>query len=228
MNKDYNEWKNLTSCEISNKNNPYDNVGEIHNELMAEIEKAGNPEMSLDEVYKLSDEIIISTFGNKIIPRFSSKKIATPIVSIQDDEEYSKFINSLDINKEEKWIYFGLSDIMFRYNGENLENIITEIKEFENNILKRYHPEKIINVLLSSSICRYALSYWDYRVRETGVSALRKGFWKKLFTGVADALGGLAGGAAATPTVIGIIAGAVGGAIGASAGFSKIWDIFAK
>ncbi|WP_326981037.1 hypothetical protein VUJ46_12145 [Chryseobacterium sp. MYb264] len=46
---------------------------------------------------------------------------------------------------------------------------------------------------------------------------------EKLFTGVADAIGG-----AASATVIGAVAGAIVGGGAAIAGFSKAWDLFAE
>ena len=55
--------KNLESldnldCEIFNDNNPYDETGKKHNELLFEIESAGNPEMSSEEVYQLVDKVV--------------------------------------------------------------------------------------------------------------------------------------------------------------------------
>lgn len=73
-----------------------------------------------------------------------------------------------------------------------------------------------------------SLAYWDSRAKKGGGIAANKGFWKKLFTAVADAIGGAGGAVAGATTVVGGIAGGVVGGIAASTGFSKVWDLFAN
>lgn len=223
----YQQWKTNTECEVSNTTNPYDEAGSTHNELMAKIESEGNPEMTLDEVFELSDNVLKDTYGDELVPGYSSKEFATPIINFDSEETYRNYINSLKINEEQKNLAFRLYDIMFTYTGTNLCEVIEQIKEFENEVLQNYKPEDIENVLISSSVGRYALAYWDGRVSENGTLAL-KGFWKKFFTAVADAIGAVGGAIVGAPTVAGGIAGGVVGAIGASAGFAEVWDVFAK
>ncbi len=223
----YQQWKTNTECEVSNTTNPYDEAGSTHNELMARIESEGNPEMTLDEVFELSDNVLKDTYGDELVPGYSSKEFATPIINFDSEETYRNYINSLKINEEQKTLAFRLYDIMFTYTGTNLCEVIEQIKEFENEVLQNYKPEDIENVLISSSVGRYALAYWDGRVSENEILALR-GFWKKLFTGIADAIGAVGGAIAGAATVVGGIAGGVVGAIGASAGFAEVWDVFAN
>lgn len=53
-----------------------------------------------------------------------------------------------------------------------------------------------------------------------------KTFWKKFFTGVADAVEATAGAIVGSTTIIGGIADDVVGAIEASSGFTNVWDVF--
>ena len=228
MEKKYLEWKNNTDCDISNRNNPYDEAGSQHNELVAEIESMGTPDMSLDEVFRLVDHVANEHYGKELIQGFTSKEFATPIINFETEVVYQAYINNLKISENQKQDIFKLNEIMFSYDGKNLCEITETIKNFENELLTRYKPDEIENVLISSSVGRYALAYWDNRMKEDSTSMQRRGFWKKFFTAVADAIGGAAGAVAGSATVVGGIGGGVVGAIGASTGFAKVWDIFAE
>ncbi len=216
----YEDWPKRIDCEVSNPLNPYDEAGLRHNELMAQIESEGNPEMTLDDVFELCDKVLKETFKNELPPNYSSKENATPIINIETEEEYRNYINSLELSVEQKDNVFKLNDILFRYNGNNICEIIKSVKDFENALMKKYKPETMENVLISSSVGRFALAYWDSRVSNDNIEA--KGFWKKLFTGIADSIGAVGGAG------VGGLAGGITGAIGASAGFGSVWDIFAK
>lgn len=225
MNK-YELWQQKVKCEIPNKENPFDEAGLQHNHLMAVIEEKGNPKMSLDEVYELCGSVLYDEFKEELIPNYSSKTFATPIVNLDSEREYRDYINSLDLDNQLKNYLFELFDIMFKYNAKNLCDIISEIKQFESNILKKHRPGEIENVLITSSVGRYSLAYWDDRYDESDI--MPKAFWKKFFTGVADAVGATAGAIGGSATVVGGIAGGVVGAIGASSGFANVWDVFAN
>ncbi|QTY27884.1 hypothetical protein [Flavobacterium sp. CS20] len=162
----------------------------------------------------------------ELIPNYSSKQFATPIVNLDSQREYENFINSLDLDNQLKRYLFELFDIMFKYDAKNLCDIIGEIKRFESNLLKNHKPKDVENVLITSSVGRYSLAYWDDRYDQGDISA--KAFWKKFFTGVADAVGATAGAITGSATVVGGIAGGVVGAIGASSGFASVWDVFAN
>lgn len=204
--------------------NPYDKAGLKHNELMAQIESKGNPAMTLDEVFDLCDKVLKETFKDEIPPNYSSKTYATPIINIETEENYRNYINSLKLDDKEKEYTFKLNDILFRYNGNNVCEIIKNVKDFENSLIKEFKPDEMENVLISSSIGRYALAYWNSRVSNGNIEP--KGFWKKLFTGVADAIGAVGG--LGVGGILGGIPAAITGAIGASAGFGNVWNIFAK
>jgi hypothetical protein len=88
----YQQWKTNTECEVSNTTNPYDEAGSTHNELMARIESEGNPEMTLDEVFELSDNVLKDTYGDELVPGYSSKEFATPIINFDSVETYRNFI----------------------------------------------------------------------------------------------------------------------------------------
>ena len=225
MNK-YELWEQKVNCEIPNEENPFDEAGLQHNYLMAIIEEKGNSKMSLDEVYILCDSVLYEKYKDELIPNYSSKKFATPIVNLESQRDYENYINSLDINNQQKNYLFELFDIMFKYDARNLCDIIDEIRRFESNLLKKHKPEDIDNVLITSSMGRYSLAYWNDRYEQGDITL--KAFWKKFFTGVADAIGAAGGAVAGSATVVGGIAGGVVGGISASTGFAKVWDIFAN
>lgn len=195
---------------------------------MAKIEFQGSPSMTLEEVFKLSDKVLEETYGKELVPGFSSEVFATPILNFDNDEDYRNYIYSLKIDELQKKYLFELNDIMFQYSGTNLCYVIESITKFENELLGKYESKELENVLVSSSVGRFSLAYWDNRVNASLGETAKKGFWKKLFTGVADALGAAGGAVAGSATVVGGIAGGVAGGIAVSTGFAKVWDIFAE
>lgn len=223
MNK-YELWEQKVNCEIPNKENPFDEAGAQHNHLMAIIEEKGNPKMTLDEVYELCDSVLYDKYKDELIPNYSSKQFATPIVNLDSQREYESFINSLDLENQLKEYLFELFDIMFKYDAKNLCEIIDEIKRFESSLLKKHNPKDVENILITSSVGRYSLAYWNDRYEQGDITA--KAFWKKFFTGVADAVGATAGAIAGSATIAGGIAGGVVDEIGASSGFANVWDVF--
>ncbi|MDO5510488.1 MAG: hypothetical protein Q4F57_07310 [Weeksellaceae bacterium] len=214
-------------CEVFNIANLYDEAGKRHNELLSEIENNGNAEMNLDEVFQLSDEIISKEYGKELVSGFSSKAFATPIIDFESYEAMQNFIKNLKINDIEKSLNLELFDFMMNYDGNNVCDIIDSIKKFEEKAIAENRVENVANTLVTSSVARYSLAYWNDRV-QGGESLMRKGFWKKLFIGVADAIGAAAGAVAGSATVIGGIAGGIVGGSAASAGFAKAWDLFAE
>lgn len=216
-----------TLCDIFNRNNPYDDAGQKHNDLMAAIEKNGNSDMSLDEVFALTDNVIKEYYGKDLVTSFSSKNFASPIINFSSYEEMQSYVKSLEISDIEKSLNLQLYDVMLNYDGTNLCEIISNIKSIEDNAIKENKPEDIFSTLTSASVGRYSLAYWNDRMDVEG-NVFAKGFWKKLFIGLADAIGAAAGAVAGSATVIAAVAGAIVGGGAASAGFSKAWDLFAE
>lgn len=220
------DWSEL--CDVPNPGNPFDRAGSEHNRLVAVCEASGSATMSLDEVFALTDRTLREE-GMEI--GSGSAAFATPILTAMEGEtegEMRGYINSLPTTEAQKAQLNSLVTIMLRYDGTNLCEIIDNIKSFENMLLSTYGASEMQAVLIASSIGRYSLAYWHERVSAGGATLkTTKGFWKKLFVGVCDAIGGAGGAVAGSATVVGGIAGGVVGAIGASNGAAKLWDVFA-
>lgn len=230
MENKFNNWLVQFSNIVPNSNNPFDQAGRKHNELMSTIELNGNREMSTIQVYNMVDNVIYNEYCADI-HNFSSQTFATPILNFQDMLEMKNYVNSLNINDNAKRKFLVLADILMNYEVVNLSTILSDIVSFENNLVTEIGSDKNIysQVLIASSIGRYSLCYWHDRLLSNSVKQdNRAPFWKKFFVALADALGGLAGGVAGSSTVIGGIAGSVTGAISTSTGFAKLWDIFAE
>lgn len=230
MENKFNNWQVQFSSIVSNSNNPFDQAGRKHNELMSTIELSGDREITTTQVYTMVDNVIHNEYGSDIL-NFSSQAFATPILNFQNKLEFENFVNSLNINDNAKQKFLTLADILLGYEVVNLSPILSNIVNFENNLLTEIGTDKNIytHVLIASSIGRYSLCYWHDRLLSNNVKQDNQApFWKKFCIALADALGGLAGAVAGSSTVIGGIAGGVTGAISTSTGFAKLWDIFAE
>lgn len=215
---------------VPNGNNPFDQAGRKHNELMSLIELSGNRQLTTSQVYSLVDDVIRNEYDSDI-QNFSSQAFATPILNFQNKLELESHVNSLNINDNAKRKFIALADILLDYEVVDFSTILANIVDFENSLVSEIGTGKNIytQVLIASSIGRYSLCYWHDRLLSNNVKQdNRAPFWKKFFVALADALGGLAGAVAGSATVIGGIAGGVSGAISTSTGFAKLWDIFAE
>lgn len=115
-------------------------------------------------------------------------------------------------------------DIGLSYTGNNTSGFITQIKQHEASLLSQHTSQQMEVPLLTSSVLRYSLAYWDDRVSGTNGPQAKGKFWKKLFAAVAEAVGAVAG----ADTVVSGVGGAIVGAAAASTGAAKIYDIFAE
>ena len=230
MKNKFNNWQEFYSNIVSNSNNPFDQAGRKHNELLATIELNGNRDMTTTQVYNVVDNVIQNEYGS-VIQNFSSQVFATPILRFRTGMDLDDYLNSININDKVKQKFLMLADILMDYEDVNISMLLTRVVNFENNLINEIiEGDNIYNqVLIASSIGRYSLCYWDDRLLSNNVKQDNRAlFWKKFCIALADALGGLSGAVAGSSTVIGGIAGGVAGAISTSTGFAKLWDIFAE
>lgn len=230
MEKNFNSWQLQYGNIAPNNNNPFDQAGRKHNELMATIEQRGTRNTTIQQVFNLVDNVIQEQYGSEI-QNFSSQTFASTILNFQTKFDMIDYVNSININSNAKQEFLTLADILLDYEITNLSTIVNRIVNFENNLISEIGSGKNIytQVLIASSIGRYSLCYWHDRLLTNNIREdNRAQFWKKFFIALADTIGGIAGAVAGSSTIIGGIAGGVTGAISSSTGFAKLWDIFAE
>lgn len=233
MNNSINDWQVQYSSIVSNISNPFDQAGRKHNELMETIEQRGVGNMTTSQMFDLIDEVIQEQYGMEI-HRFSSQVFSSPIMAFQNRTDMENFVSSLAIDENAKSKMLALIDIMLRYDTTNLSLTIASIINFENGLIISDNSNRNVykEVLIASSIGRYSLCYWHNRLLSSNVAGVAgersQQIWKKIFVGLADLIGGVAGAVVGGATVFGGIAGGVTGAITTSTNFAKLWDIYAE
>ncbi|MFD2697783.1 hypothetical protein ACFSQ0_07240 [Mesonia sediminis] len=212
------EWE-----EASNPENPLDYIGYEHNMFLQNFDENNYNMESLDEVYS----IIEDHFNEEgQVDNLASREFLEPIINNVINYDFESYINQINVSSFQRSKLLELIQIIDDYDGNNIELITNQIKDFENQ-LESYSLEEKSVILIASSVSRYSMLYWDTKYPVT--NGLFKG-WKlrKWLTIAADAIGGAAGAAAGSSTVIGAVAGAVKGAGATSAAFDKAWDILSK
>ncbi len=216
-------WQNDTNCRVDNANNPYDQVGALHNDYIADLEARYNAQTPLADLYGAIDHDMQRDYGSQLPPGFSAADYGNTVIQAMRVDAVGAYIDALETTAEQKVLLKKLLQIMYTYESTPLCEVIDAIRNFENSLLQRYAPKRIQAVLVAASVGRYSLAYWDDRLQNGPSSAWN---WRKIFTAVADGIGAAGGAVAGSATVVGGIAGGLMGGISASVGFSRVWDIF--
>lgn len=224
------------SCQPDNSFNVYDSTGYLHNYLIEQIENNCSSSDTDERVMEVADSILLGYFGTNVSSMLSSNvdyfEFASQIVDEIDNDKLVDWVDSLDITAQQKINLKDLNSILFNYDATNLCDIINDIKQYEADLLSSSTSSELQFELITASIARYSLFYWDDRFQTQssfGLEASTRGFWKKFFVGVVDAAGAYGGGAmAGLPTVVGAIAGGIVGGTVSSVAAGRLWDIFAE
>lgn len=217
-------------CDPDNSNNSLDSVGQIHNELVNLAESVAGPNAGEERVMEVVDSLLIDRLGSGVSSLLQDIEFAEDIIDSIDIDMLETYTNDLELSSFNKEIIYNIFTIMFDYDGTNVCEIIDEIKSLEDSLINLYSQQTLRYFLITASVGRYSLHYWDDRFEgeDELTEVMVRGFWKKFFIGTVDAAGAIAGGIMGGPTAAGNVAGAIVGAVAASTGAAELWDVFAE
>jgi hypothetical protein len=211
-----------TAQSVTNKNNPYDSAGILHNQILTEfLSKHGaDKKMTSEKALEITNSIC------------KSKKLEGKYLSFSEFNDGARdiknnfrgVVSKSPLSESGKAELQKLFDYMLNngFSGKaNYKESVTFILELENIILKNKNLSKSDSefLLKSTSVGRHSIGFWnDYYNRETtsNKNSTEEGprWIRWLLVGAADICGGVAGGGAFS------VVGAVG-ASGAANTFIK-------
>lgn len=212
--------KEFTWTNAANPDNPYDNIGYMHNkEVFYILGHIDNSNPTTTDAYNAAINFSLKNFGEENTNTFKETYSVNDIETIANGN-FNDIIESLNIASEPKYqlklLIDDISDSTYKY-ADNYDSLKAKIVKWENGILESsYEKKDMLTLLGASSILRYSLLGWsDGSFASTGsegAAALMKGgFWKKvgawLATAALDAVGGGMGAVAGGP-VMAIVLGA--------------------
>lgn len=208
---------NTTNTITANPNNPYDIVGQEHNRLLC---KFYNEHVVNNPNYTMNDFQNMLATEYTLPPSFSAKNYSKNVLKHIKDEELDKLIDQNSDATNRPLLYSLIYEIE-NYDATNLCVIISNIKNLEAQALSNHNPANIKQFLMACSVARYSLSYWNPYLQQSGSQGTRlfKNFWKKLFIGVADLAGAIAG-------TSGGFVGTIIGASSASVAANSLWGLW--
>ncbi|WP_074406378.1 MULTISPECIES: hypothetical protein [Aquimarina] len=191
---------------IADSKNPYNYVGEIHNEILNEfVLNYSGKRLSVDEIVS-----IVEGLANEN-PRFLSIKDEEAPVDPSDilrgiddfGNNFHNIINDLRLSSRAKNDLKVLIDYLFdnAYSERepNFDTVQGDLIRFENNALqnKDYTREERKTILSAISTARYSTCYWynyysSIRVADNSLAKKRK-WWQWLIVAAADVGGTMAG-----------------------------------
>ncbi len=232
----------------SSTTNPYDYVGQFHNEALLDFANHPNfPNLSPLSCINIAENLYIQKgLPFTTLPTASEKQIyATKIGNLPSDgtallattnDLYTNGYINLNVRNALLQIHNTMQDTR-AYNQASLEDafsyLIANLNKLEKQFLEaNYTQIERANILPIISIAKYSLIFWkDAEINSNNPyynsSQLKGGWFRELFKaiaiGAADAAGGAIGGLIGSGWVSTIMAGVVGGA--ASYGMRILLDI---
>ncbi|MBG6129765.1 hypothetical protein IWQ47_000933 [Aquimarina sp. EL_43] len=196
--------------------NPYNYVGEIHNEIVnAFVINHSNEKLDVDEIVAVVENL---ANVNQNFLRIKDEEY-TPVDSSiilkganDFENNFHTIINSLDLSSQAKDKLVTVVDYLFdkAYSSRepNLEDVQKNLIKFENDILsnKGFNELEKRTILSAISTARYSTCYWyNYygaiKVADNSITKKRK-WWQWLIVGVADVGGAIAGSAGGPATAV--------------------------
>lgn len=218
---------NITNGQ-SNSDNPYDFVGKAHNEIIQSTKAKLDGNESNSEIVDIaySETIKNSTFKRHINNEVEVYKLTNNDVNngIQDAmDKYENILKDIDISDASKNIISQLINKIYDANDESLtyQEFYDYVIGVEDNLVKnksRFKERDYIILLSSTSVARYSACAWTDCSNEAKSNNSDGSWW---IVG-ADVVGGIIGGAAASPGFLSSAAGAISGASGASSVADKV------
>lgn len=219
----------------TNTDNPFDEVGVIHNQGVAYFMKnyAGK-KMTVSEIVSVTDKYLLSntSFTKNMRIGAENATFSTNSDKISDvladkDNNFKNVVSKAECSDYAKTKLSTLFSITLseKENESADYNLLhSKIIAFEKDILedKKLSEEDRKLVLMSTSISRHSLYFWYTSIPKSANGRIARKWWEWVLVGVADAAGGVAG--AAVGSGVASAAGAVAGAVGASSGMASLLE----
>ncbi|MCL2597019.1 MAG: hypothetical protein FWD66_05045 [Paludibacter sp.] len=207
----------------ANRENQYDYVGRLHNEILKEAYKVSSKSSSYDEVCKVVNSICDKNAEFKRVTSGSNYRTDAKFVetALSDySQQFKNVISNSKLSDNAKTYAQNLINYMFDMakskEEPKYEDVYNKICGFEKDILQdvKLNETDKVTLLGGTSVARYSTYLWNVENPLEPTNPLEpakiKGFWRWIATAVGDAVGAISGGSA------GGVAGAIGGAINLS------------
>lgn len=177
-----------SAFDVANVNNPLDSVGVLHNEItdhLVTTYDTGSIHTHIDQYFandsRFEDSIPSETYWNNLYNNC--------YIESTNEFVYENYLNNLGMEVINEQLILEVLSLGETYDGTNVKDVINTIKNHENIALSTYASTDISNYLATSSVLRHSLYYWDDYVGTN----VHKFSFKKIGTGICDAIGGAEG-----------------------------------
>lgn len=177
-----------TTVEVANDLNPLDSVGVMHNQITDSIISTyttGSIHDHIDNYFNSDSRFTDTTHSED----YWNHMYNSCHIESTNEFVYEQYIHKLGMDSNNEMLVLQVLELGENYDGSNLNTVVSSIKEHENNALANNNAQDIQNYLVTSSVMRHTLSYWDGYV---GTNS-HKFPWKKVGIGMCDAIGGAEG-----------------------------------
>lgn len=218
-----------TTCTATLSQNSFDQIGVRHNEILDSVQVSYNDLYDVD-FYEIADSVINAELGvttancDSTITAIMERCLIEPTNEIVVETFIAE---QQGLNSDEIRLIIGLFDIVEQYDGNNLCQILYDVKVFENEAIQVTNGN-IDGFLISSSIMRHSLEYWDPYIAQ-GSWKFNK--WRAGFIIACDGLGAAAGWSIANSNPVSAIVSYNAALLSASASSvagAKIWGLFSS
>lgn len=204
----------------ANPNNPYDYIGEMHNQALSLVmnhydntDKTTTKEMnSLVEQYSYQVTSMHTQTRGTTIDQLDTMTEEEVLELLADcDNNLVNFISSLSISSESKEKLTEIFSFVLESADDpdvTHEKLNFKIVEFENNYLEIMNSEGELDendnltVLAGTSTLRHSLSYWEPIMIDESAATRGRKWWQWVIIAVADAGGALAGASGGPATAV--------------------------
>ena len=172
-------WENPHDFIVGNQHNPFDGIGQEHNDFQCTLEDQLDLSMDMEEVYLVIDDLVEQLYGRT---KLSSKKYSEGIFSYLETEQQDVLVAENASDSFNETLLLRLINILGKYDGTNLEEVVAEIKRTENKALNLNSPQSIKQFLKLASIGRFSVSYWHEGIGSLPVRIEKKVFGKSFLS----------------------------------------------
>uniref|UniRef100_UPI004049B8A1 hypothetical protein n=1 Tax=Flavobacterium sp. TaxID=239 RepID=UPI004049B8A1 len=221
-----------------NANNPYDEVGVMHNVVIEKVMFNASNLVTTDDYINYAKTVSNDVYGinasNTVIPT------NTQIKTIIDDHsaDFSNVISNSGYSTQAQLKLTELVNLLLEADRDlsiDYNTLKRQIITFEDDLINDITLSNIEkqNILQMSSVARHSTHFWYNIMLDTidynetlSPNVAKKKWWKWAVVGVADVLGAIGGASFGSPTGIVAIGMAVIGSAGASGGAATVLNYF--
>jgi len=189
----------------ANSKNPHDNVGKLHNDVVASFQaKFAGSGLSISQACAETEKIVNANADILKLNGGKPVKVSTELVVSASTDITNQFKNVIGASKlsaagkvktQELMDY--MFSIAFSSKYTTYQEFYNYVVSFENGVLAdtKLTSSDRSAILSGTSTARYSVYFWDrqYGGQNQPNSAARRGFWGSLLVGLCDAGGAVLG-----------------------------------